>query len=86
MVRVPKRTISLRRLVTCNALRASGEFCRMLITFANSLDPVGPDLDLKRFDILMVVLNGFFEKETEKKREKNNSRRLGMQNYQACKE
>ena len=37
-----------------NSVSASGNFCRLLITFANSLDPdqdrhyVGPDLDPNR--------------------------------------
>ena len=37
-----------------NSLPASGDFCHLLITFANSLDPdqarqnVGPDLDHNR--------------------------------------
>ena len=44
------------------------ETCRLLITFANSLDPdqaqqnVGPDLDPNCFDTLMVFLKGFCEK------------------------
>ena len=39
------------RVVCINSLPASGSFCHLLITFANSLDPdqarqnVGPDLD-----------------------------------------
>ena len=47
---------------------ASCNFCRLLITFANSLDPDkdrqnnGPDLDPKRFDTLIVFLKEFFEK------------------------
>ena len=38
-------------LLNFNSLAANGDFCRLLITFANSLDPdqdrqkVGPDLD-----------------------------------------
>ena len=41
-----------------NFILASGDFCRLLITFANSLDPdqdkqsVGPDLDPKRLTLL----------------------------------
>ena len=51
-----------------NSLPASGKFCRLLITFANSLDPdqdlqkVGPDLDPNLFDTLIVFLKDFFEK------------------------
>ena len=47
--------------VVFNSLPASGNFCHLLITFANSLDPdqarqnVGPDLDPKLFDTLMVL-------------------------------
>ena len=38
--------------ITFNSFLANGDFCRLLLTFANSLDPdqdrrnVGPDLDL----------------------------------------
>ena len=38
----------------CTSFYASGDFCRLVITFANSLDPdqdrlnVGPDLDPNR--------------------------------------
>ena len=40
-----------------NTFHASGDFCRLLITFANSLEPdqdrqnVGPDLDPHRFTV-----------------------------------
>ena len=50
-----------RKLYVFNSLPASGNFCHLLITFANSLDPdqacqnVGPDLDPKLFDTLMVL-------------------------------
>ena len=43
---------ALRKKVLWNPFLASGDFCRLLIIFANSLDPdqdrqnVGPDLDL----------------------------------------
>ena len=43
-------------------------YCRLLISFANSLDPgqarqkVGPDLEPKLFDTQMVFLKDFFEK------------------------
>ena len=52
-----------------NSFFASGNFCRLLITFANSLDPeqirqnVGPDLDPKLFDTRIVFLKEFFEKD-----------------------
>ena len=58
--------------------------CHLLITFANSLDPdqaqqnVGPDLNLKLFNTLMVFLKEFFikvdfeknQQTTKKKHEK----------------
>ena len=46
---------------------ASDDFCPLLITFANRLDPdhdqqnIGPDL-FKLFDILIVLVKIFFEK------------------------
>ena len=49
------------------SLPASGNFCGLLITFANSLDPdqalqnVGPDLDPNSLT-QMVFLKDFFEK------------------------
>ena len=49
---------------------ASGHFCRLLIIFANSLEQdqaIGPDLDPKLFDTLVVVLKEFFEKVNLKK-------------------
>ena len=55
-----KKQNTLSMLV--NSFLASGSFCRLLITFANSLDPdqdghsVGPDLDPS-----WVFLNDFFE-------------------------
>ena len=51
-----------------NSLPASGKFCCPLITFANSLDPdqspqnVGPGLDPKCVNTLMVFLKEFFKK------------------------
>ena len=51
-----------------NSFLASGDFCRLLKTFANSLNPdqdspVGPDLDPNHFDTLMIVfLKDFFGK------------------------
>ena len=50
-----------------NSFLASGNFCHLLITFANSLDPdqdgssVGPDLGPNRLT-LIVILKEFFEK------------------------
>ena len=45
-----------------NSLPGSGDFCRLLVTFANSFEPdqdqqtVGPDLDPNRFDTLIVSM------------------------------
>ena len=57
------------QLVTCfNSFLARGDFCCLLITLANSLDPdqdqqnVGPDLDPILFDALIVFLEEYFEK------------------------
>ena len=58
--------------------------CRLLITFANSLDPdqarqnVGPDLDPKLFDTLMVFPKEFFKKVDF---EKNQQTTKNMQHY-----
>ena len=68
---------------------ASGDFCHLLITFANSLQPdqdlqnVVPDLDQNcLIDTLIVFLKDFFEKfNFEKSADENES----MKNYQACK-
>ena len=57
----------LRKLHMVNSLLTSGNFCYLLITFANSLNPdqdrhnVGPDLDPNCLS-LMVFLKEFFEK------------------------
>ena len=54
-------------LLLFNSFPASGNFCHLLITFANSLDPdqakqnVWPDLD-PLFDTLMIFLKEFFSK------------------------
>ena len=53
-------------LVSFKSFRASDNFCRLLITFANSLDPdqdrhtVCPDLDLSHLT-LIVFLKEYFE-------------------------
>ena len=66
--------------------RAKPNFCCLLITFANSLDPdqvrqnVGPDLDPNCLT-LMVFLKEFFEKINF---EKNRQTTQKMQNYPAC--
>ena len=62
--------------------------CRLLITYANSLDPdqarrnVGPDLGPNCLT-LMVLPKEFFEKVDF---EKNQQIHKSMQNYPACKE
>ena len=56
-----------------NYFLASGDFCHLLITFANSLDPdqdrqrVRSDLDPNRSDTLIVFPKEFFEKVNLKK-------------------
>ena len=71
-----------------NSFPTSGDFCHLLITFANSLDP---DQAWKKcrawsgsklFDTLMVFLTDFFEKVNFKKIYR---RQKSMQNYPACK-
>ena len=51
-----------------NSFLVSSGFCRLLLTFSNSFSPdqdrhcVGPYLDVKMFDTLMVFLKECFEK------------------------
>ena len=68
-----------------NPFLASDDFCRLLITFANSLDPdqdqqiVGPDL----YPTCLTLLKDFFEKvnfDTSQQRQQNPKK------YPACKE
>ena len=55
-----------------NSFLASSDFCHLLITFANNLDPdqdgqnVGPDLD-PNFDTLIVFQKEILKKKIEKK-------------------
>ena len=53
-----------------NSFPASGYFCRLLIIFANSLDPDQARglIWIQLFDMLMVFLKDFFEKVNLKKR------------------
>ena len=77
----------LRQWYFVNSLSASGDLCRLLITFANSSDPdqarqnIGSDLDSNVLT-LMVFLEDFFEKVYLK----ISRRQKSMQNYPACKE
>ena len=70
--------------ISINSFPTSGDFCCLLITLANSLDPdqarrnVGPDLDPN----CLVFLKDFFYKVNLKKK----IHRQSMQNYPACKE
>ena len=50
--------LKMGKLVFLNSFNACGDFCRLLIAFANSLDP---DQD-RLFDTLIVFLKEFFEK------------------------
>ena len=51
-----------------NPFIASGDFCRLLITFANSLDQnqdrqnFSPDLDPNYFTLVIVILKDFLKK------------------------
>ena len=51
--------------IALKSFLASGDFCHLLITFANSLEldqdrqKVGTDLDSKQFDTPIVFLNDF---------------------------
>ena len=75
----------IRANITCfveckiyNSVLDGGDFCYLLIFFANSLDPnVRPDLDP-----LIVFLKEFFENVDF---EKVNKRQKCMKNYPACK-
>ena len=73
-------TSAAELIISCSSFLASGDFCHLLITFANILDPdedsqnVGPDLDPNR----LIVLMKFFFKVS---RQQQNHERLP-----ACKE
>ena len=61
---------------------ASSDFCRLLITFANSLDPdqdrqnVGPDEAPKLFDTLIVLLGLLFENGNFGKKSTDNNKSM----------
>ena len=67
------------------SLPASDEFCRLLMIFANSLDPDQARSESKLSDTLMLSLKEYFEKSNDEKylqkSEKNNEKK-----YPACKE
>ena len=71
--------------INLNPFPTCGDFRRLLIIYANSLDPdqaqqnVGPNLD-QLFDTLMVFLKDFFEKV----KKIIHRRQKSMQNYPAC--
>ena len=72
-----------------NSFPASGDFCPLLITFANSLVPyqarqnVEPDLDPNCLTLMVYLKDFFLEKVNFKKK---NRRQKSMQNYRECKE
>ena len=75
-----------------NSFPASGEFCCLLITYANSLDPdqdeenVGPDLYVsKPFDTCIVFLKEFLEKVNFEKKVSRRQKKP-IKNYPACNE
>ena len=74
-----------------NSFLARGDFCRLLLNFANSLDPdqdqrnVGPDLDPNQFDTLTVFLKESFEKVNLEKKSADDNKKHGKY-YPACKE
>ena len=66
------------------------DFCRLLITFANSLDPgqdrqiVGPDLD-PNFNTLILFPKEFFEKVIYNFEKKSADDNKSLKNYPICK-
>ena len=54
--------ITLQQILSVNSFSASGHFCRLLITFSNSLDPDHARSGSKLFDTLMIFLKDCFEK------------------------
>ena len=70
VVRNSKHAISSHEYQIFHSFLARCDFCHLLITFANSIDPdqdqqnVVPDLDPKLFDILIVFLKDVFEKKS----------------------
>ena len=82
----------LNQFVCINSFPASGDFFRLLITFANSLDPdqprqnvgpVGPDLDPNCLTLWWYSWKIFLKK---KRKIKNNSQMTkSMQSYPGCK-
>ena len=82
----PKYTEALFSNNTVISFRASGDFCCLLITFANSLDPdqnICPDLDSNCLIVWLCSLKNFLKKIILKKSADNNK---SMKNWPACKE
>ena len=76
-------------LLSLNSFLADDDHCRLLITFANSLDPdqvrqkVSPDLDPKPLGFLIAFLKELFEKNNFDKKSTDNK---SMENCPACKD
>ena len=75
-----------------NSFLASGDYCRLLITFANSLDRdqarqnVQPDPDQNWLTLLWYSWKIFFFLEKVNLKKKLHRQQKSMQNYPACKE
>ena len=88
----PNNCLKCFLLLLCsfNSFPASGDFCCLLITFADSLSPdqaqqnVGPDLDPNCLTLWWYSWEIFFEKVNFEK--KSTDDKKGMQSYPACKE
>ena len=70
---------------------ASGYFCRLLIAFANSLEPdqdrqnVGPDLDPNGLTLLIVILKEFLKKLIlKKKKSADDNKSMKRVKYAVC--
>ena len=61
-----------------NTFLASDDFCHLLITFANSLDP-DQDRCFKLFDTLIVFLKEFFFKSQQTTKKKSREKLTSMQ-------
>ena len=65
--------VSLEHLILCLLVTTNDDFCHLLITFANSLEPdqawqnVGPDLDPNCLTSWWYSLNKFLKKKNQQK-------------------